>query len=57
MQCYECGKPAVAVCRWCHVALCRVHLGESLVRRTGENLTWCPHVMPTEAGPEPRPQP
>jgi hypothetical protein len=52
MQCYECGKPAVAICRWCQVALCRTHLAESLAARTGPHITWCHHVMPSVARPD-----
>ncbi len=46
MVCYECGKPAVAVCRWCSVALCRLHLGRSLAERERQPTMGCVHRMP-----------
>ena len=53
MHCYECDNPAVAVCRWCHVALCRKHLAASLAARTGPYITWCAHIMPAQQGTDP----
>jgi hypothetical protein len=49
MQCFECGQPAVAICRWCGVALCRTHLARSLDERArGPEFTMaCLHRMPT----------
>ena len=44
MICYECGESAVAVCRWCYVALCRLHLGKSLAERGA--VMGCVHRMP-----------
>ena len=46
MVCYECGKSAVAVCRWCGVALCRLHLGTSLAERARHPTMGCLHRMP-----------
>lgn len=46
MVCYECGKSAVAVCRWCGVALCRLHLGRSLAERARQPTMGCVHRMP-----------
>ena len=46
MVCYECGKSAVAVCRWCGVALCRLHLGRSLDERARQPTMGCVHRMP-----------
>lgn len=50
MRCYECDDSAVAVCRWCHVALCRKHLAKSLEARTGGYIVWCKHIMPKQEG-------
>ncbi len=44
MICYECGESAVAVCRWCYVALCRPHLGKSIAERGA--VMSCVHRMP-----------
>ena len=46
MVCYECGKSAVAVCRWCSVGLCRVHLASSLAERARHPTMGCVHRMP-----------
>ena len=46
MVCYECGKSAVAVCRWCDVGLCRVHLASSLAERARHPTMGCLHRMP-----------
>ena len=46
MICYECGESAVAVCRWCYVALCRLHLGSSLAERARQPTMGCVHRMP-----------
>ena len=46
MTCYECGAPAVAICRWCGVALCRKHLAASLATRVRSGTMGCTHVMP-----------
>ena len=46
MVCYECGKSAVAVCRWCGVGLCRVHLVSSLAERARQPTMGCVHRMP-----------
>ena len=46
MVCYECGKSAVAVCRWCDVGLCRVHLASSLAERARQPTMGCVHRMP-----------
>jgi hypothetical protein len=50
MRCYECGEDAVAICRWCNVGLCRVHLGQSLASRSQPFTMGCHHVMPDAQG-------
>jgi len=46
MVCYECGAPAVAICRWCGVAMCLKHLAASLASRVRAGTMLCTHVMP-----------
>jgi hypothetical protein len=63
MECWECGKPAQGVCRFCGRAVCRDHAGEMpfvLTIYVGENNTpkavvvadalWCKQCKPQ---PEP----
>ncbi len=49
MECYECGGTAVAVCRWCGVALCRKHLADSLAARSRSPTMGCTHEPQSES--------
>lgn len=59
MNCYVCARAdkeetAVAICRFCSVALCVAHLAE-LQRVNQGGISWtCDHKMPTQSGREAR---
>lgn len=52
MECHVCGQPAVGICRWCQVALCRVHLAQSLAAHA-RPVMGCDHSPQTPVKPPP----
>lgn len=50
MKCYECGDEALAICRWCGVALCRKDLARSIDARGSAPA--CAHRMPAPGNAE-----
>jgi hypothetical protein len=56
MLCYECGQPAVAICRWCGVGQCRLHFAQAWADRSWPYTLTCNHRTPDAQvlPPEPR---
>ena len=46
MLCFECGEPAVALCRWCFRGQCAKHLEEGLAARSRQPTMGCIHEQP-----------
>ncbi len=49
MICFECGEPAVALCRWCLRGQCAKHLDEGLAARSHQPFMNCVHDHPEVA--------
>ena len=53
MLCFQCGEPAVALCRWCFRGQCAKHLEEGLAARRRQPTMGCVHEQsdyPTSTG-------